>query len=129
MVGALIAMAVAVAVDGSPIESGLSTRAIVALLVLGVVSTGLARTLYFWIISSIGSVRASLVTYIVPVFALLLGWCVLGEEIGAGTLAGMTIIISGVALVMYGSALLRAASRLRLGGLRVGLGLAQSAAR
>jgi drug/metabolite transporter (DMT)-like permease len=57
----------------------LSGRGWLGLLVLGLVSTGLGRCIYQWVIATSGSVRASLVTYIVPVVSLLLGWLVLGE--------------------------------------------------
>jgi hypothetical protein len=48
-------------------------------------------------------VYASLVTYVVPVFGLLLGWAVLGEEIGFNTVFGGALITAGVGAVMYGS--------------------------
>jgi drug/metabolite transporter (DMT)-like permease len=57
--------------------------------------------MYFRLVANIGSVGASTVTYIIPVFGLLFGALTLGEKIEAGTLAGMALIISGVAGVMY----------------------------
>jgi drug/metabolite transporter (DMT)-like permease len=42
------------------------------------------------------------VTYIIPVFGLLFGVVALGESIEVRTLAGMALIIAGVAAVMYG---------------------------
>jgi drug/metabolite transporter (DMT)-like permease len=47
-------------------------------------------------------VRASLVTYIVPIIALFLGWAVLDESLGLNTLGGAALIIFGVATVMRG---------------------------
>ena len=63
----------------------------------------LAFLLYFWVVRAAGSIYASLVTYIVPVFGLFLGWVVLGEEIGISTAFGSVLITAGVGAVMYGS--------------------------
>jgi EamA domain-containing membrane protein RarD len=62
-------------------------------------------TAYLWLIASAGSVRASLVTYLMPAFALVLGWAALGEEPGAPAFAGLAFICAGVASVMFGAAL------------------------
>ena len=51
--------------------------------------------------------RASLVTYIVPVVAVVLGWLVLDESIGVNTIAGGLLIVAGVASVMRGQAPVR----------------------
>jgi drug/metabolite transporter (DMT)-like permease len=55
-------------------------------------------------IDNIGSVRVSLVTYVVPVVAVVLGWLVLDESIGLNTMAGGLLIVAGVASVMRGQA-------------------------
>jgi drug/metabolite transporter (DMT)-like permease len=101
VLGAALAAGLSLAVDGAPAVS-LGTGEVVALVALGVVSTGLGRLVYLWAITEAGSVRASLVTYIIPIVALALGWLVLGEEIATGTVAGMAMIVAGVAGVMYG---------------------------
>jgi drug/metabolite transporter (DMT)-like permease len=58
-----------------------------------------------WLISAAGSVYSSLVTYVVPVFGVLLGWAVLGESIGLNTFAGAALIAGAVAGAMYGPTL------------------------
>lgn len=111
-----IAIAVALALDGLPEPGSMSGNGVVALGVLGLVNTGPGRALYFWIIKQSSSVSASLVTYIMPVAGLLLGWIILGEQIGAGTVAGMALIMSGVVGVMYSGSLLLPAVAVRLVG-------------
>lgn len=101
--GAVIAAAATGITQGVPAYGNLSVEGVLALLALGVFSTALAFTLYFWVVRSAGSVYASLVTYFVPVFGLLLGWVVLGEEIGISTAFGAALITAGVGVVMYGS--------------------------
>lgn len=100
-----VAVTIALVVDGVPDSGSLSLGGVAALLLLGLVNTGPGRALYFWIVKRSGSVSASLVTYVMPVAGLILGWIVLGEEIGAGTIAGMALILSGVVGVMYGDSL------------------------
>jgi drug/metabolite transporter (DMT)-like permease len=117
--GTLIAVPLMLAVDGAPTGVALDGRAIGALIMLGVVSTGIARLVYLWTIAEMGSVRASLVTYVIPISGLLLGWAVLGEQPAPATFIGMGLIAAGVATVMYGphvsGALARAAAALGRG--------------
>jgi drug/metabolite transporter (DMT)-like permease len=58
-----------VGTGGSP-DYSLDLEAWASLLALGALGTGVAYIMYLWLIENIGSVRASLVTYIVPVLAL-----------------------------------------------------------
>jgi drug/metabolite transporter (DMT)-like permease len=97
---------------GSP-HYGLSAEAWLSLVALGVGGTGLAYVAYLWLIDNIGSVRASLVTYIIPVVAVALGWIILGESPGLNTLAGGALVIAGVASVLRGQVPARRASRER----------------
>ena len=95
---------IALAVEGTPDVGALSAKGALALLPLGVLATGLGYIAYLWLVDNTGSVRASLVTYIVPVVGLLLGWAVLDEGIGINTLVGAVLIIAGVATVVSGEA-------------------------
>jgi drug/metabolite transporter (DMT)-like permease len=89
--------------EGSP-GYGMSAESALSLLALGIFGTGLAYVLFYWLIDNIGSVRSSLVTYVVPVVALMLGWVVLDEGIGFNVIVGLALIIGGVASVMRGQA-------------------------
>jgi drug/metabolite transporter (DMT)-like permease len=75
------------------VDSGLS------LLALGVFNTGFAYVMFLWLLAQTGAVRASLVTYVIPVTGLLLGWAVLDETIGPAAVAGLVLIVAGIALV------------------------------
>jgi drug/metabolite transporter (DMT)-like permease len=74
---------------------------IAAWLVLGAFGTGIAYIFYYALISEIGATPASLVTYIIPVVGLILGWLVLDERLGLNGIVGMILIVAGVA-VSYG---------------------------
>ncbi len=101
--GTLLVIPVLLVVDGTP-EYSLSVEGWLSLLALGVVGSGFAYVTYLWLVARVGTVRTSLVTYIIPVTGLLLGWSVLGESIGASTAVGGGLIVLGVAGVMRGEA-------------------------
>lgn len=101
LTGTLIALPLLLAVEGAP-DLTLSLEAWLSLLAMGAVGTGAAYVVYLWLIERVGSVRTSLVTYIIPVVGLLLGWAVLDEAVGVNTLLGAALIIGGVASVARG---------------------------
>jgi drug/metabolite transporter (DMT)-like permease len=76
---------------------------------LAVVGTALAYLLYFALIGGAGAGRASLVTYLVPPFALVYGAGFLGEPVGAAAVGGLALILVGVTLAT-GRVRLRAAA-------------------
>ena len=75
-----------------------SAKVVGAVLVLGVLGTGVAYLLYFALIVRAGASRAILVTYLVPAFALVYGWLILDEPVTASALAGLALILGGTAL-------------------------------
>jgi drug/metabolite transporter (DMT)-like permease len=88
-------MAIAVAAGASTVTTG-SPTAWICIAGLGLLSTALAYILFFNLISSAGATNASLVTLIVPVWAILLGVLFLGEGLDAYELAGMALIGLGL---------------------------------
>jgi len=66
---------------------------------LGILGTGLAYLLFFGIIERWGATRTTLVTYVIPVVAVALGFIVLGERLRLMELAGAALILGGVVLV------------------------------
>jgi drug/metabolite transporter (DMT)-like permease len=75
-----------------------SASAIASVCVLGVVCTAVAYLLFFTIIAEAGAGYGALVTYLVPPVALFYGAVFLGEGIGLAALAGLVLILAGVAL-------------------------------
>lgn len=72
----------------------LSSLAAVASLAL--LSTAFAYNLYFRILTRAGATNATLVTFLVPVSAILLGFLFLGERLHTNHFIGMTIIAFGL---------------------------------
>ena len=76
------------------------TRAVLgALLGLGLLSTAAAYVIYFRILASAGATNLLLVTFLIPVSAILLGVMVLSEQLTAAQLAGMGLIAIGLAAI------------------------------
>jgi drug/metabolite transporter (DMT)-like permease len=69
-----------------------------ALVVVGVVSTGVAYILYFRLIDQTGPARALTVTFLVPVFAIAYGVVLLGEHITPWMIACGVVIVVGTGL-------------------------------
>jgi drug/metabolite transporter (DMT)-like permease len=74
------------------------TQAWLAVIVVGILCTGVAYVLYFRLIEQTGPARALAVTFAVPVFALLYGAMFLGESVTPWMLLCGGIIVCGTAL-------------------------------
>ncbi|WP_338742094.1 DMT family transporter [Haloplanus salilacus] len=70
-----------------------------SVLVVGVPATAVAYPIYFTLIRRIGPVRTNLVAYVVPLFAALTGWLLLGEPVTLATVVGFCIVVAGVSLL------------------------------
>lgn len=76
--------------------------AIVALLVLGLLTTGLATLLYFRLVQGPGPTFISLVNYLVPAWAVVAGAVFLDEALSLTMIAGLALILLGIALSEVG---------------------------
>jgi hypothetical protein len=66
--------------------------------VLGVVCTATAFIVFFALISDIGPARATVITYVNPAVAVLLGVLLLGEHVTLGMGIGFPLILVGSVL-------------------------------
>jgi drug/metabolite transporter (DMT)-like permease len=73
-------------------------QAWLALLVLGVLCTGIAYILYFRLIEQAGPSRALAVTFALPVFAIFYGALFLGEQVTPWMLMWGSVVVLGTAL-------------------------------
>lgn len=73
----------------------IATSAILAIIGLGVLSTGIAFAIFFVLIEIIGVARASLVTYLNTAFAVVLGVIILGEPLTIGIVLGLPLVLVG----------------------------------
>ena len=72
-------------------------RVVLSVVLLGVLSTGLAYVLYFRLIADIGATSASAVNYVVPIAAVLVGVAFLGEAVTWNLVAGGVVVLLGMA--------------------------------
>jgi drug/metabolite transporter (DMT)-like permease len=75
----------------------------IAIAWLGLLGTGFAMILYFYLIQSVGPTRTTLVTYIFPLVGLVLGVIVLGEKLDWRLTVGAALIIFSVVVVNQSS--------------------------
>jgi drug/metabolite transporter (DMT)-like permease len=72
-----------------------SAGAIACVIVLGLVCTAAAFVIFTILIGEAGTSRATVITYVNPVIAVALGVTLLGEQPGAGSIAGLLLILAG----------------------------------
>ncbi|HEX3602774.1 MAG TPA: EamA family transporter [Steroidobacteraceae bacterium] len=80
-----------------------SPRTLLSIAVLGIVCTAVAMLLMFYLVRHAGASRASVITYINPVVAALLGVWVLDEHLGIGGFIAFALILLGSWLATRGS--------------------------
>ena len=72
--------------------------AIAAVAVLGVAQTGVAQVTRYFLIKRSGAVFASQASYLLPIWAVLLGWVFLDETLTGEDALGFFLILGGVAV-------------------------------
>ncbi len=85
-----------------------SAEAVSSVVALGVLGTAVALLFFYRMLSRYGPARAALVTYLIPPIAVVYGVAILGEPLTVNALAGLVLILGGVAL---GSGVLRLSRR------------------
>ncbi len=75
-----------------------SSAAINAVMLLGVLCTGVAYVIFFRLIANLGPAKAVSVTYLIPAFGLFWGYVFLNEQITPWIIIGCCFILLGVGL-------------------------------
>ncbi len=75
-----------------------SLRSWIAVIIMGIASTGVAYILYFRLIRNVGPAKAITVTYLIPAFAMLWGYIFIDEKVTPIMIVGCSIILLGTAL-------------------------------
>lgn len=68
---------------------------------LGVLGTGMAFLIYYYLLQELGAVAASGATYITPNVALLIGWAA-GEKVGLLEIAAIILVLASIAMLQIG---------------------------
>ncbi len=75
-----------------------SATAWASVLALGIVCSGIAYMIYFALMSHVGAVRTSMVTYVIPIFGIFWGWFLLNETVSLQMLFAMAVTVLGTAM-------------------------------
>jgi drug/metabolite transporter (DMT)-like permease len=94
----LLALVTPLLAGRPPAPAALSADVIISVAALGVLGTGLAFILHLRNNRLVGASGASMVTYLIPVFAVLAGVVVLGETLTWFQPAGALVVLLGVAI-------------------------------
>jgi len=97
LLAAAVLLALALPVAGATVPH-VTTAGLAGVVILGVLGTGVAYVLNYQIIASEGATVAATVTYLLPVVAIVLGVLALGETVTAAAIAGIALVLAGVAL-------------------------------
>lgn len=96
--------AVALAALGLVTEShatlNFTPTSVLAILYLGIVGSALAFVGMYWLLKKTTATNVSLITFITPILALVLGWIVLGEVLDPDVGLGAMLILAGIYLTI-----------------------------
>lgn len=95
LIAAVVILPVALLSEGIP--SSPPPAAVLGVLYLGILPTALATVMLVHVIQTAGPSFLSLVNYQVPVWAVIIGWVVLGESLPTQFLAALGLILAGLA--------------------------------
>jgi drug/metabolite transporter (DMT)-like permease len=75
-------------------------RAVGAVLYLAIAGSAVTFTVYYWLLGRVPASRLALITYGIPVVAVMIGTLGLGEPMTVQTLAGSALVIGGVGVAL-----------------------------
>lgn len=93
-VGSLGQWVVALAIEGMPV--GHSSTGLLAILYIGMIGMFLPLSLYYFLIRHVTVVFSSVISYLIPLVAVVAGVLLLDEQVQPGILLGGALVLSGV---------------------------------
>ena len=87
-----------VAIYEFPYGQSISVKAWVSVVCIGVFSTAIAFIFINELIKSIGPMRATSITLVIPIFAIIFGYILLGEALDTAAIIGSIVILFGTYL-------------------------------
>lgn len=98
LIGAGVLSAIGLMKESSSVLN-LTATAIATILYLAICGTAFAFVALYWLLKKMSATSISLLAFISPIIALLLGWILLGEALNVNTAIGTVLILVGVYLV------------------------------
>jgi drug/metabolite transporter (DMT)-like permease len=99
LTGTVVLSALGLATE-SKTSLNFTLAAIGAILYLGIVGSALAFVGLYWLLKKTTATNVSLITFITPILALMLGWAILGELPDPNVGLGAALILAGVYLTL-----------------------------
>lgn len=87
--------------EAAALHDTLALGPALALLALGALSTALATVVYFSLVARAGPTFLSLINYLIPVWAVVLGALALGERLPGRAFVALALILAGVVLARW----------------------------
>ncbi len=95
----LVLLPLTLIIDKPYLDFSLPAPALGAIIGLSIFSTVIAYTLFFRLVSSAGATNTALVTFLIPISAILMGVTILGESFNAAQALGMSVIGLGLLII------------------------------
>lgn len=96
IVGASVLLPLVFLVDGGLPTTMPPLTAMLGLLGLTLFGTVIAYLIFYTALDILGAPRTIMTTYLVPIFALVFAWLLLGEPIGVHTVVGLGLVLGGI---------------------------------
>ncbi|WP_201617757.1 DMT family transporter [Psychrobacter urativorans] len=87
-----------IAIYEFPYGKSINLKAWLSVICIGVFSTAIALIFMNQLIKSIGAMRATSITLVIPIFAIVFGYVLLGEALDTGAIIGSGVILVGTYL-------------------------------
>jgi len=87
--------------EGDPFDLRWSAQSAMALAYLALVGSSLGFLLYFWLVTKMDVTKTMLISLVIPVTALLIGWLALDEKLSWRVAAGSGAILAGIWLIVF----------------------------
>ena len=91
--------------DLNAVQWPVALESVVAIAVLGAIATALSTVLFFRLVQGPGPAFLSIVNYLVPAWAVLVGALILNEPLSGTVLGGLALILTGIAISEAGQRL------------------------
>lgn len=100
----VVTVPVALLLDPVPDPAAMTPTIVAAVVALGGLGTGIAFLIFYTLIERVGATNTTLVTYLIPLVAVIAGALVLAERLALPAMLGGVLIVLGVWLAQRGTA-------------------------
>lgn len=100
----VVTVPVALLVDPLPQAAAITPVVVAAVLALGGLGTGIAFLIFYTLIERVGATNTTLVTYLIPLVAVVAGTLLLAERLAVPAMVGGGLIVVGVWVAQRGTA-------------------------